>query len=166
MQVLCYLPQRYTHKPVDTPTKAALMKLIPFIIPLMAIFTPASSEFVTVTINDFYGQSGTSTNTVLCKNKLQESGFMTFGSIPDFPNIGGASDIMGPNPSACDACRQLTNPNNGKSIYAIVIDGADSGGSQGTFALPQRVFAKLADSILELEINATVGYVSESLCGL
>ena len=85
---------------------------------------------VTVTYTDIYDNPETSLYSVSCStgsNGLINKGFMTFGDVIDFPNIAGSSIVTGWNSPNCVSCFQLTWPNNGKSIYVLVIDTAAEG---------------------------------------
>ena len=166
IQVLYCLPSDELPKPVDTPANTAIMKLALFFIPLMAVFTPASS--VTVTYSDFYDISVIQTNnTVLCGRKLAAANYTTFGSIPGYPNIGGASDIT-EDDAACGACRQLTYTVDGKpnSIYFAVIDGDKKTDHVTLSSEAYRNLTQLTGPTSQpTSITATVGYVDQTLCG-
>jgi hypothetical protein len=134
------------------------MKLALFIIPLMAVFTPASSVTVTVGYDIQYDNPYTPTENVLCGSKLAEN-YPHFVDIPGFSKVGAASDIT-ESRAACGACRQLTNMDNGNSIYFAVIDGLNN---PYNVTISLGAFTKLTNSTVP--VNATLGYVNETFCG-
>jgi hypothetical protein len=70
----------------------------------------------TVSFDNTYDNSGGSLATVACSDGANGllSRFPTFGSLPTFPNIGGAQAVEGHGSSNCGTCWQLTF--NGNSI--------------------------------------------------
>ncbi len=129
----------------------------------LALFT--SSAFgVTVSYDPSYDVSSTSLANVACSdgaNGLLTKGFSTFGSLPHFPNIGGAAAIAGWNSSSCGTCWQLTYK--GKSINVLAIDHTDDG-----FNIAEAALNTLTNNQAEQlgRIDATVKQVSASSCGL
>ncbi|TFY54973.1 hypothetical protein EVJ58_g8538, partial [Rhodofomes roseus] len=64
------------------------------------LFAPAAlaQDSVTVAYDENYDNSGQSLSTVSCSDGtygLETKGYTTFGSLPDFPNIGAAAAISG-----------------------------------------------------------------------
>ena len=98
-------------------------------IALAAIALLASPALgVTLSYDETYDQSGTSLANVACSDGshgLLTKGFTTFGSLPSFPEIGGAAAVACFNSPNCGTCWQLTY--NGKSINVLAIDHADEG---------------------------------------
>ena len=86
--------------------------------------------------------------------------FPTFGSLPNFPDIGGAAAI-GFNSPECGSCWELTY--NGTSINILAIDHADSG-----FNIALGAFNMLTDGngVSVGRINAQAQQVDASQCGL
>ncbi|EJC99992.1 SnodProt1 [Fomitiporia mediterranea MF3/22] len=74
-----------------------------------------------------YDNAGGSMNTVACSDGQNglASRFPTFGDVPTFPNIGGASAIAGWNSPQCGSCWNLTYQ--GVSILVTAIDHAGDG---------------------------------------
>ena len=93
------------------------MQFTSFVLTLAALC--ASAFAVTVSYDQTYDNASGSLDTVACSdgpNGLETKGYTTFGSLPHFPNIGGAAAVAGWNSPQCGTCWQLTY--NGKSILA------------------------------------------------
>ena len=129
----------------------------------LALFA-SSALGVTVSYDQTYDSSSTSLANVACSdgtNGLLTKGFTTFGSLPHFPNIGGAAAIAGWNSASCGTCWQLTY--NGKSINVLAVDHTDSGfnialEAMNTLTNNQAVFLG--------RVDATARQVAASNCGL
>ena len=83
---------------------------------------------VSVSFDQTYDNAGQSLATVACSNGangLLTKGFTTFGSLPDFPYIGGSQFVTGWNSTECGSCWTLSY--NGKSLNLIAIDTAGVG---------------------------------------
>ena len=89
------------------------------------------------------------------------AGFTTFGSLPDFPFIGGAAAVAGFNSPQCGTCWELTF--NGTSINVLAIDHTAAG-----FNIALEALNKLTDNQGEFlgRINAQAQQVASSVCGL
>ncbi|TCD65523.1 hypothetical protein EIP91_002531 [Steccherinum ochraceum] len=89
--------------------------------------------------------------------------FPTFGSLPDFPYIGGASVVAGWNDANCGSCWQITYSGTGKSINILVVDHAADG-----FNLSQEAMDVLTDgqSVQLGRVDAQVTQIDVSQCGL
>ncbi|RPD59241.1 immunomodulatory protein [Lentinus tigrinus ALCF2SS1-7] len=129
----------------------------------LALFA-SSALGVTVSYDETYDSSSTSLANVACSdgaNGMLTKGFSTFGSLPHFPNIGGAAAIAGWNSSSCGTCWQLTY--NGKSINVLAIDHADSG-----FNIALRAMDTLTGGQAKAlgRVDVTAKQVSASTCGL
>lgn len=99
---------------------------------------------------------------VACSNGVNglETNFTTFGSIPSFPSIGGAFDIVWDSPN-CGSCWNVTNPATGVSIQMTAIDTSGVG-----FNLAGEAFANLTNgntSIGVIDVAATK--LSTTPCG-
>lgn len=96
-----------------------------------------------------------------CDTELHCTGFTTFGSLPDFPNIGGASAVEGFNSANCGTCWQLTF--NGTSINVLAVDHAGSGFNIGLTAMN-----KLTNNQATFlgRVNAQFTQLANSACGL
>ncbi|RDX52934.1 eliciting plant response-like protein [Polyporus arcularius HHB13444] len=132
---------------------------------LLAFAAIVSSAFaVTVSYDETYDVASGSLTTVACSdgpNGLITKGFSTFGSLPHFPNIGGAAAVAGWNSAQCGTCWQLTY--NGKSINVLAVDHTDAGfnialEAMNTLTNNQAVFLG--------RIDATAKQVAKSQCGL
>ena len=132
---------------------------------LVALAALISSAFaVTVSYDQTYDNRSGSLTTVACSdgpNGLITKGFSTFGSLPHFPNIGGAAAVGGWNSAQCGSCWQLTY--NGKSINVLAVDHTDSGfnialEAMNTLTNNQAVFLG--------RVDATARQVAASNCGL
>ena len=137
------------------------MQFTSLILTLAAICTSATA--VTVSYDNTYDQSSGSLTTVACSDGpsgLITKGYDTFGSLPHFPNIGGAAAVAGWNSAQCGSCWQLTY--NGKSINLIAIDTAGVG-----FNIAKEAFDALADAEAEQlgSLEAYVTSVEPSACG-
>jgi len=74
----------------------------------------------TVSFDNVYDNPAGDLNTVTCStgsNGLVTKGFKTFGSLPTFPNIGGAAAVTGFNSAGCGTCWALTF--NGTTINGV-----------------------------------------------
>jgi hypothetical protein len=101
---------------------------------LISLALAASSALAAqVTYDQVYDQSSGSLETVACSNGpngLLTRGYSTFGDLPSFPNIGGASAVTGWNSPKCGSCWQLTFTNaygGTNSINVTAIDYTASG---------------------------------------
>ncbi|KAH9853380.1 Cerato-platanin [Lenzites betulinus] len=132
---------------------------------ILALTTLVSSALaVTVSYDQTYDNKSGDLHTVACSdgpNGLLTKGFSTFGSLPHFPNIGGAAAVAGWNSPNCGSCWQLTY--NGKSINVLAVDHTDAGfnialEAMNTLTNNQGVFLG--------RIDATAKQVAASQCGL
>ena len=114
------------------------MKLIPFIIPLMAVVTRADQS--TVTYNSTYDNAVGFIHDVKCGSKLEKN-YTLFGQLPTFPDICGSS-IINPNTGACGSCWRLSDATGDKKVNVIVINDAQSGGAS-QFQISRSTFKKL-----------------------
>ncbi|EIW60955.1 immunomodulatory protein, partial [Trametes versicolor FP-101664 SS1] len=117
-----------------------------------------------VSFDPVYDNANNSLAIVACSdgsNGLLTKGFTTFGSLPSFPNIGGAPAVEGFNSAACGTCWQLSF--NGTSINVTAIDTGAKG-----FNIAQEALDKLTNgtSAQVGRINATAVQVDASGCGL
>ena len=117
-----------------------------------------------VTWDSVYDNRKGDLNTVACsdgKNGLITKGYTTFGSLPDFPYIGGASAVTGWNSTGCATCWKLTYKD--KSIEILAIDHADEG-----FNISQEAMLELAgtDGVNAGEIDADEIKLTNIQCGI
>ena len=140
------------------------MQLKAFGTALALLFTTAAAQGVTLSYDTAYDDASTSLATVACSdgaNGLLTKGFSTFGSLPHFPNIGGAAAIAGWNSASCGTCWQLTY--SGNSINVLAIDHAASG-----FNIALEAMNTLTNNQATFlgRIDATAKKVASSQCGL
>jgi len=142
------------------------MKLVSFIIPLLATLPAARSVFVHY--DTVYDNSAGSLTTVACsdgKNGMITKGYKTFGDLPSFPHIGAADAVEGYNSASCGSCWRLSykNDNSTTSIYFTAIDHADHGFVISRMGL-QHLGGQQAVDAGKVDVTAT--RVAGSLCGL
>ncbi|KAM5542790.1 hypothetical protein V8D89_003751 [Ganoderma adspersum] len=136
---------------------------------LATLFAPttlgaATSTTVSVSFDQAYDNADTSLATVSCSDGshgLLTKGYTTFGSLPSFPNIGGASVVTGWNSDQCGTCWALTY--NGKSIKVLAVDSAVYGWNIGLGAMNA-----LTEGQAEQlgRVDAVASLVDSSQCGL
>ena len=118
----------------------------------------------TLSYDETYDKSSGSLATVACSDGshgLLTKGYSTFGSLPHFPNIGGAAAVAGWNSAACGSCWQLTYK--GKSINVLAVDHADEGFNIAKKAMDSLTGGKAAE-LGRIDVEAKE--VSASKCGL
>ena len=131
---------------------------------LLAAVSTTLAATVTVSYDETYDNANGQLTTVACSdgpNGLITKGYDTFGSLPHFPNIGGAAAVAGWNSAQCGSCWQLTY--NGKSINVLAIDHTDAGFNIALEAL--NTLTNNQGTFLG-RINATATQVASSVCGL
>ncbi|KAI9441944.1 immunomodulatory protein [Lactarius psammicola] len=138
------------------------MKLTSIVISLAALFSVASAD--KVRYNTFYDNPRTSLNNVACSNGangLVTKGFTTFGSLPIFPDIGGASAVKGWNSTQCGSCWKLTYK--GIWLHIIAIDTISDGFSISLDSMNFLTNGK-AKQLDVIDVEAT--QVDKSFCNL
>ena len=106
-----------------------------FQLPTILSFLSVASA-ITVSYDAGYSDASRSLAAVACSdgsNGLLTKGYSTQGSLPSFPNIGGASVIAGYNDANCGTCYALTY--NGVTINVLAIDHAGTGFNIATEAM-------------------------------
>ncbi|KAK2858452.1 hypothetical protein FQN49_004721 [Arthroderma sp. PD_2] len=103
---------------------------IPATLGLMVSLSSAAAIQGTVSLSydPKFDDSNLSLTQVACSdgtNGLITKGFTTFGSLPNFPNIGGSFAVEGYNSANCGKCFKVTWPVLNKSIFVTSIDKAD-----------------------------------------
>ncbi|KAI0093817.1 Cerato-platanin [Irpex rosettiformis] len=131
---------------------------------LAVLSIAAVGQSVSVSWDNTYDDAGASLSSVACSdgsNGLMMKGFSTFGSLPNFPRIGGAPAVGGWDSAACGTCWQLTY--NGKSINVLAVDVGRDG-----FNLSQEAMDELTNGqAVQLgRVDASVNQVDASACGL
>ncbi len=124
----------------------------------------AMASAITVSYDAGYDDASRSLASVACSdgsNGLLTKGFTTQGSLPSFPNIGGASTIAGWNSDSCGSCYQLSY--NGNTINVLAIDHADAG-----FNIAEAAMNTLTggQAVQLGRIDASYTQVDVSACGL
>ncbi|KAI0637625.1 immunomodulatory protein [Trametes polyzona] len=130
----------------------------------LALFFVPASLAVTVSYDMTYDNPAFDLGVTACSdgpNGLQTKGFTNLGSLPQFPNVGGAAAIAAWNSPNCGSCWQLTY--NGKSINVLAVDHTDDG-----FNLSLEALNTLTDGQGEFlgRIDAQATQVAASQCGL
>ncbi|APA15997.1 hypothetical protein SS1G_10096 [Sclerotinia sclerotiorum 1980 UF-70] len=132
---------------------------------IATLLTMATSALaITVSYDTGYDDASRSLDVVSCSdgsNGLIRKGFSTQGSLPNFPNIGGASTIGGWNSASCGSCYQLSYA--GRSINVLAIDHAAAG-----FNIGQRAMDTLTggQAVALGRIDASYVQLDPSACGL
>jgi len=101
-----------------------------FFATLAALSAVAFASPSTLSWDNTYDDSGASLATVACSdgsNGLLTRGFTTFGSLPNFPNIGGVPAITGFNSASCGTCWKVTFTNGQGAQKSINVLGIDTG---------------------------------------
>jgi len=111
----------------------------------------------TVSYDASYDVSSASTDTVSCSG-IFDSSYPTFGSLPDFPYIGGAYVVNGYDSAGCGTCWELSY--NGNTVTILVIDHADDG-----FNISEEAMQVLG-AVQAGRVTATATQVDASACGL
>ncbi|KIY50654.1 Sm1 protein [Fistulina hepatica ATCC 64428] len=140
------------------------MKFLAVFSALLAVATGAFA--VSVTYDEAYDDASTSLTTVSCSdgtNGLITKGYSTFGSIPDFPYIGGADAIAGWNSANCGTCWTLYYSGTGLSVNVLAIDHAGSGFNIALETM-NALTNNQAQDLGTIDVTAT--QVNASTCGL
>jgi hypothetical protein len=132
---------------------------------LLALPAVAFAATTTLSWDATYGNPSTSLTEVACSdgtNGLITRGFTTFGSLPNFPNIGGAPAVAGFNSPNCGTCWKVTYQGS-KSINVLAIDVAPNG-----FNVAQAAMNTLTggQAVQLGRVNVTFSQVAASNCGL
>lgn len=155
-----------------TATSCAILASLQLASAVPAPLTPeseaASAISVSVSYNPKYDVTQSSLNTVACSdgvNGLISKGYTTFGSLPEFPLIGGAPTVEGWNSLNCGKCYQLhyTDANLDKTINVLAIDAASAGFSIGLEAMNRLTNGQAVNLG---RVNATYTRVADKVCGL
>jgi hypothetical protein len=140
------------------------MRVYTILASLALFVSSATAATVTVSYDQTYDNAGQSLAVVACSdgpNGLLTKGFTTFGSLPRFPNIGGAVAIGGWNSASCGTCWKLTYQN--RSIFVLAVDHADAG-----FNIALTAMNQLTNNQATFlgRVNADAVQVASSNCGL
>jgi len=123
-----------------------------------------SQTTVSVSYDQSYDNSSASLNTVACSdggNGLEQYGYTTFGTLPDFPYIGGAAVVTGWGSAECGTCWQLSYES--YTITVLAIDYTANG-----FNIALEAMNTLTNNQAEFlgRINASAVQLDASSCGL
>ncbi|KAF8437630.1 Cerato-platanin-domain-containing protein [Boletus edulis BED1] len=117
-----------------------------------------------VTYDTTYDEISLSLSAVACSNGangLLTKGYTTLGSLPTYPNLGGAYTVTGWNSPECGTCYNITY--GGKSLIVTAVDVAEEG-----FNLSEEAMNVLTGGLaIELgRVNVESTPVAASYCGL
>lgn len=128
-----------------------------------------STLAVTLSYDPTYDNRGGSLSTVACSdgpNGLLTAGFPTFGSLPNFPHIGGAAAVEGWNSLNCGTCWELTytNPRGVKKLINIIAVDHTQAGFNIALAAMNELTNNQAVQLGRVDVASR--QVAESVCGL
>ncbi|OCH88227.1 epl1 protein [Obba rivulosa] len=128
---------------------------------LSGVFAQPSTT-VSVSFDQTYDNKTESLDVVACSHTIEQLGFTTFQSVPNFPNIGGAGVVTGFDSSGCGTCWELTFGDT--SISLFVIDSS----APGTFNIALEAMDTLTNGQAEFfgRVNATATQVGTNACSL
>jgi hypothetical protein len=143
------------------------MKFFATLAPIAALV--AIVQAVITTFDPVYDIASQSLNTVECStgsNGLITKGFTTFGSLPTFPNIGGAPAITGLNDPDCGSCWNLTFTNSKGAKKSVVITAIDIGTPD--FIIGETAMNTLTGGLSKefSVVQVTATRLANSACGL
>lgn len=127
----------------------------------LCVSAALAQNTVSVSYDAVYNMSSESLNYVACSETMESYGYSTFGDIPSFPNLGGASVVTGFDAPECGSCWSLTYGS--QTVYILVIDSTANGFN---IALPAMNNLTNGQAEFYGRINATATAVDASVCGL
>lgn len=146
------------------------MKFSALIAPTTLSLLVSRAHAVSLSFDEAYSAPTGSLKNVACSDGshgLIPRGFTTFGSLPNFPHIGGIDAILGWNSINCGTCYQLiyTNTTSGikRNITMLAIDSTSRGYN---IALPAMNELTGGQAAQLGRIEVTAKQVSASACGL
>jgi len=134
-----------------------------YILSALAAAGLAVGQSNTASFDQTYDNAANSLDIVACsngQNGLETKGFTTFGSLPNFPNIGGVPAVAGFNSAACGTCWALTF--NGTTINILAIDHSTS----FNIALEALNTLTHGQAVQLGRVTVTSEQVTASACGL
>lgn len=145
------------------------MKLSAILVAVVLAYLPSLSVADTLAYDHVYDNASGSLSSVACSdgaNGLETRGYTTFGSLPHFPHIGGASAVAGWNSPNCGTCWELTYINasgTAKTIDIIAVDHSTVG-----FTVAEAAMNELTggQAVALGRVNVTSKQVNASICGL
>ena len=166
---LYFVSPHSSSSPFATSLSSFMMKFSTAIATVLATCSAATAY--TLSYDPVYDVSSTSLSVVACAGVLQSHGYTTFGSLPTFPNIGGAPQITGWGSAYCGTCWNIvyTNPSTPwltTSVIATAIDVGDP--AQEGYNLSQETMNALTGGkAVQLgRVTVTATQLSRSACGL
>ncbi|KAJ7173292.1 Cerato-platanin [Mycena filopes] len=137
---------------------------------LLTFALGAHATTASVSYDQIYDNAKTSLNAVACSNGdhgLERLGYKTFGSLHNFPFIGGVGAVEKWDSVNCGTCWQLTYTNGSgakKSINVLAVDHA----AAGTFNIAlEAMNALTGNQAVELgRVNVQAAQVDKSVCKL
>ncbi|KAH6919110.1 Cerato-platanin [Coprinopsis sp. MPI-PUGE-AT-0042] len=141
--------------------------------PSSTVITPPAPTGTPITLtasyDPTYGIAGQSLGSTACSdgpNGLITKGFTTFGSLPSFPQIGGAFAIGGWGSVFCGTCWQLAYKNNATTTTTINVLAVDV--AVRSFNLSPAALNTLTNGrAVELgRVNVVARQIATSACGL
>ncbi|KAF9821182.1 hypothetical protein IEO21_00790 [Rhodonia placenta] len=129
---------------------------------LVLMFSPIALAQSTVSViwNSDYDTSSTGMNTTTCATVLDQS-YPTFGAVPTFPYLTGASFVTDSNTTGCGTCWSLVSDVGRTTV--VVINGAADG-----FVITEEAANDLTDhhQFLWYTVQANATQLDASVCGL
>jgi hypothetical protein len=151
-----------------SPVSATLIPTFSTTIMRTSIFAATlavtSALAVQLSYDTVYDNKSGSLDTVACSdgsNGLVTKGYSTFGSLKNFPNIGGAFAIKDWNSASCGTCWALTYKNT--TINVLAIDVAKDGFNVGLTAMNK---ITNGTAVHDGIVDVTYKQVNASACGL
>lgn len=142
------------------------MKFASLAVAALAFVLPAFAQTTveTLSYDTTYDEPSLSLTAVACSNGeygLMTQGYTTLGSLPTYPNLGGAYTVTGWNSPACGSCYEITYGDT--SLYVTAVDVALEG-----FNLSEEAMNVLTGGLaIELgRVNVNSTEVDPSFCGL
>ena len=148
--------------PTNLSTRILIaMKLTLTIISLVTLFSVTSA--VDVRYNTEYDNPKISLDAVACSNGPHGllTKYMTFGSLPTFPNIGAAQAVGGWDSPECGSCWRISF--GGESINVIAVDHDGDGFNLSLEAMDTLTYGNAEEYGV---IDAEVTQVDKKYCGL
>ena len=148
-----------------TSISCALLATFHLAAAVPALQAASAGEQTSVSYDTVYDVQTSSLNIVACSSSLERKGFTTFGSLPNFPLIGGAPTIANGRSPNCGKCYQLSYQDGdvNETINVIAIDVAVNAFNIGLDAM-NRLTNNQAEQLGR--VTATYTLVADSECGL
>lgn len=130
---------------------------------------PSLALAVTLAYDTVYDNAKGSMTTVACSdgsNGLITRGFNTFGSLKNFPNIGGASAIPSWNSPNCGTCWNVTYTNSTGGKKTISILALDVSVNGFVISLASMNTLTNGNAVQFGRVNVASTQVNASVCGL